>query len=132
MFMPIELVVAILGAIAIIIAAVITAQSESSDNNMPTEIVTINQKGFAPQGIKIQSVSPLKDIISSEEEVRVEFVTYTKSTFLYGAYTFEKGRKIIVQIRGKPGFCAAVINELKANGHTLNTLASAAPPKQLN
>jgi hypothetical protein len=82
MFMPIELVVAILGAIAIIIAAVITAQSESSDNNMPTEIVTINQKGFAPQGIKIQSVSPLKDIISSEEEVRVEFVTYTKSTFL--------------------------------------------------
>jgi len=45
--------------------------------------------------------------------------SYERVEVLWGLFTYEKGERRTIIIRGKPGFCAAVLEDLRKKGQIL-------------
>lgn len=84
------------------------------------EYITPDQ--FKKAGISIPVFSRFKDFFGAEETITVEWLSpdYTSKQMriLWGLFQLktEKGEKRTFIVRGKPGFCAAVIDKLQQDG----------------
>lgn len=82
----------------------------------------ITSDKFKNAGISIPVFSKIKDFFGPEETITVEWLSpdYTSKeiTILWGLFQLktEKGEKRTFIVRGKPGFCAAVIEKLQQDG----------------
>lgn len=92
----------------------------------------ITPEKFKKTGISVPLLYRFRDLLSSNEQtVRIEWVSpdyvLKKVTILWGLLEFqtEKGEKKIFVIRGKPGFCAAVIKKLEHDGKVVSKLKEA-------
>jgi hypothetical protein len=84
---------------------------------------------FRKAGISIPVLSRIKDLlIGTEETITVEWLSpdYTSKemTILWGLFQLktEKGEKRTFIVRGKPGFCAAVIEKLQQDGRIVRKI----------
>ncbi len=82
----------------------------------------ITSEKFKKAGISIPVFSKIKDFLSPEETITIEWFSPNYSakeiTILWGLLQLktEKGEKKTFILRGKPGFCAAVIEKLQQDG----------------
>lgn len=82
----------------------------------------ITSEKFKKAGISIPVFSKIKDFLSPEETITIEWLSPNYSakeiTILWGLLQLrtEKGEKKTFIVRGKPGFCAAVIEKLQQDG----------------
>ncbi|OIP25973.1 hypothetical protein AUK22_07385 [bacterium CG2_30_54_10] len=89
-------------------------------DNRTDLIVRIDQNQHGHQ-IQVSLFTKFLDIFKSADEVRVEWTSpnYEKVEVLWGLLTYEKGERRTIIIRGKPGFCAAVLADLRMKGQIL-------------
>ena len=82
--------------------------------------VRIDQTQHGHQ-IQVSWVTRFIDFFKSEDEVRVEWTSpaYERIEVLWGLFTWEKGERRTIVIRGKPGFCAAILADLRKKGQLL-------------
>ncbi len=95
-------------------------------SNMITPTTIAGAKTVLPA---ISLWTKVKDVFSSNEEVRIELVSpnYRNVKVLWGLFQYEQGERKTFIIRGKPGFCSQVVAHLQAKqGGTVNFL----PPIQ--
>lgn len=82
----------------------------------------ITSDKFKNAGISIPVFSKIKDFFGAEETITVEWRSpdyiSKEVTILWGLLqvTTEKGERRTFIVRGKPGFCAAVIEKLQQDG----------------
>ena len=70
----------------------------------------------------------IADAFRPEEQVKIEWTSpdYEKFSILWGLVKYERGQRMTFEIKGKPGFCAAVVRELSSTGN-LQLLGSVRP-----
>jgi hypothetical protein len=91
----------------------------------------ITAQSLAAKGVSVSVplISKLFDFFKEEEEMLVEWTgpDYVKVEVLFGLLSVEKGERQTFRIRGKPGFVAAVINNLQSNGRIESKLHISLP-----
>uniref|UniRef100_A0A831XFF7 Uncharacterized protein n=1 Tax=Geobacter metallireducens TaxID=28232 RepID=A0A831XFF7_GEOME len=61
----------------------------------------------------------IADAFRPEEQLKIEWTSpdYEKISILWGLFKRERGQRMTFEIKGKPGFCAAVVRELSSTGN---------------
>lgn len=90
-------------------------------------ITEITAQAVRAAGIAVPVLTQVKDLFRPDETIQVEWTApdYTRVTICWGLYTYERGQKQTFIIKGKPGFCAAVLADLRQNGRVLQQLTVA-------
>ncbi|RCK78873.1 MAG: hypothetical protein OZSIB_1023 [Candidatus Ozemobacter sibiricus] len=80
-------------------------------------VVRIDQTEHGHQ-VQVSLLTRVLDFFRAEDEVRVEWTSpeYERVDVLWGLLRWEKGERRTIVIRGKPGFCAAVLADLQRQG----------------
>lgn len=83
-------------------------------------VVRIDQTEHGHQ-VQMSLFTRFLDLFKPADEVRVEWTSpqYQRVEVLWGLFTWEQGERRTIVIRGKPGFCAAVLADLRAKGQVL-------------
>lgn len=83
-------------------------------------IVRIEQDRHGHQ-IRLSLFTRFLDLFKPADEVKVEWTSpaYERVEVLWGLFTYEKGERRTIIVRGKPGFCSAVLEDLRKKGQIL-------------
>jgi len=82
-------------------------------NDLP-EVITKQTVG----DVSVPLTAKLLDLVRSDQELVIEWTApnYRRIELLWGLFRYESGERRTLTIKGKPGYCDAVIKELRANG----------------
>lgn len=92
---------------------------------MTTSALLITKKTFDAANIILPFAQRFVDMFKPDEEICIEWTSpqFERRSYLWGLFVAERGERRSFVVRGKPGFCKAVLQELQTNG-TVRLLSS--------